>query len=350
MYIYSITINLFYPFSFFFFKFYLSISVFEELIASNVLLVTLIAGTILIHPAAFYFFMIIFFFKFFKFNNFLHISYLRLQRALIIYFLVITLSLGGFWGTQSNTWGYFWVDDLIEWLLLSSIIYGVIFIHFYLFSYGVVNFFINHCLLLNFLIFVRLGFLSTRHNFISINFFFYINLYLYLCLTYIISNLARTRCNILLKLSITYIFFLYNSSFSKYVFIMFIILSFFKKISLNIKLITFHHLLYFLVLFWIFSFYYYSILHVYSSGVNFIFNKHFINILSGEYLYSIYSKYFQQLNFITFLWGYYKYAIFSYFNQKVFLVFNNHSLLYLTFIILVKLFEFRFLYKKKTYF
>ena len=96
MYIYSITINLFKLFSFFFFKFYLSISLCEELIPSRVLVVTLIAGTVLIHPVAFYFFMIIFFFQFFKLNNYLILTYLRLQRVLIIYFLAITLSLGGF--------------------------------------------------------------------------------------------------------------------------------------------------------------------------------------------------------------------------------------------------------------
>ena len=350
MYIYSITINLFKLFSFFFFKFYLSISLCEELIPSRVLVVTLIAGTVLIHPVAFYFFMIIFFFQFFKLNNYLILTYLRLQRVLIIYFLAITLSLGGFWGTQSNTWGYFWVDDLIEWLLLSSIIYGVVSIHFYLFSCGVINFFINHYLLLNFLIFVRLGFLSTRHNFLSINFFFYINLYIYLCGIYIIFNLVTTRLMILLKLSVIYIVFFFNSFFSKYIFIGFICISFFKKIALNIKLLTFHQLFYFLVIFWIFSFYHYSILHIYYSGVSFTFNKYFINIYSGQYLYNIYFKYFQLLNFITFLWAYYKYSIFSYFSTKVLLVFNNHSLLYLILIILVKLFEFRFLHKKKTYF
>jgi hypothetical protein len=143
IYIYLITNKFIKVLAFFFFKILLSFSFFEQLILSKVLLVNLIAGTITIHPIGFYTFIIFFFFKFFNYNNYIYLNYLRVRGITLIYWLAITLSLGGFWSTQSNTWGYVWVDDLIEWLLLSTIIYTIIHIHFYLNTNLIINFFIN---------------------------------------------------------------------------------------------------------------------------------------------------------------------------------------------------------------
>lgn len=333
----------------FFFNIYLSFSFFEELFASKVLIVNLIAGTIIIHPIGFYIFITIFFFKFFNYNNYIHVTYLRSRGVLLIYCLALTLSLGGFWSTQSNTWGYFWVDDLIEWLLLSAIIYTVIFIHIYSPVRVVINFFVNNFLLINFLMFIRLGFLSTRHNFLSINFFFYINLYLYLCIFYLIFNLIIVRFTYRLRLSVFYLLFFLNSFFSKYIYITFIVISFFKKLASNFKLMLFHLVLYSLSIFWIFSFFFFSISHINISHMYISINKNFNNLYSGDLVYSIYLECFEHLSFITFLCNYYKYTIFSYISTQILLVLNNYSLIYLTIFLLVKLFEFRFLHKKKTY-
>ena len=257
--------------------------------------------------------------------------------------------MGGFWSTQSNTWGYFWVDDLIEWLLFSVIIYIIISIHLYSPVRFVINLFINNFVLINFLIFIRLGFLSTRHNFLSINFFFYINLYLYLCLFYLIFNLIIVRLSYKLKLSISYLLFFLNSFFSKYIYISFVVISFFKKLALNFKLMLFHVVLYSLSIFWIFSFFFFSISHINISYIYIYINKNFTNLYVSDQTYSIYLEFFEHLSFITFLCNYYKYTIFSYISTQIFLVLNNYSLIYLTLFLLVKLVEFRFLYKKKTY-
>jgi hypothetical protein len=349
IYIYLITNKFVKSLTFFFFKILLSFSFFEELILCKVLVVNLIAGTIIIHPIGFYTFIVFFFFKFFNYNSYIYLTYLRVRGITLVYALAITLSLGGVWSTQSNTWGYLWVDDLIEWLLLSAIIYTIIHIHFHLSTTIIVNFFVNNLLLINFLIFIRLGFLSTRHNFLSINLFFYINIYLYLFILYLTFNVISIRFLFKLRLSVTYFFFFFNSFFSKYIHIMFIVISFFKKLASNLKLATFHMILYSLSLFWIFSFFFFSISHVNIFYLDLFIQKNFTNLYFGDQIYNNYLHYFQPLSFITFLLNYYKYTIFSYFSTQIFLVFNNYSLIYLTLFLLVKQFEFRFLYKKKTY-
>lgn len=349
IYICLITNKFIKNFLIFFFNIYLSFSFFEEIFSFKVLIVNLIAGTIVIHPLGFYVFITIFFFKFFNYNNYVYLTYLRSRGVLLIYCLVVTLSLGGFWSTQSNSWGYFWVDDLIEWLLLSAIIYTIVFIHFYLPVKLIINFFINNFLLINFLMFIRLGFLSTRHNFLSINFFFYINLYLYLCILYLIFNLILVKFIYKFKVSISYLLFFLNSFFSKYIYISFVVISFFKKLSSNFKLMLFHLVLYSLSIFWIFSFFFFSISHVDISYMFILINKNFNNIYLGDQAYSVYLKWFEHLSFITFLCNYYKYTVFSYITTQIFLVLNNYSLIYLIIALLVKMFEFRFLYKKKTH-
>lgn len=335
IYVYLITNRFIKVLTFFFFKIPLSVSHLEEFILCKVLVVNLIAGTIAIHPIGFYTFIIFFFFKFFNYNSYSWLTYLRVRCVTLIYWLAITLSLGGFWSTQSNTWGYFWVDDLIEWLLLSAIIYTIIHIHIYLPTNLIINFFVNNLLLINFLIFIRLGFLSTRHNFLSINFFFYINIFLYLLIFYLIFNTILVRFSYVLRLSFAYFFFFLNSFFSKYVYITFVVVSFFKRLASNFKLTVFHLVLYSLSIFWIFSFFFFSISHVNISHLSLLINKNFINLYLSEQAYNIYFHYFNHLSFITFLANYYKYTVFSYFSTQIFLTFNNYSLIYLTFFLLI---------------
>lgn len=96
IYICLITNKFIKNFLIFFFNIYLSFSFFEEIFSFKVLIVNLIAGTIVIHPLGFYVFITIFFFKFFNYNNYVYLTYLRSRGVLLIYCLVVTLSLGGF--------------------------------------------------------------------------------------------------------------------------------------------------------------------------------------------------------------------------------------------------------------
>jgi hypothetical protein len=96
IYICLITNKFIKNFLIFFFNIYLSFSFFEEIFSFKVLIVNLIAGTIVIHPLGFYVFITIFFFKFFNYNNYVYLTYLRSRGVLLIYCLIVTLSLGGF--------------------------------------------------------------------------------------------------------------------------------------------------------------------------------------------------------------------------------------------------------------
>ena len=74
-------------------------------------------GTILCHPPLFYI-CLIFFFNFFLNYRFEKYTYFVISISKHAYLLFLTLVLGSMWSTQSVTWGYIWVNDSIEWLLL----------------------------------------------------------------------------------------------------------------------------------------------------------------------------------------------------------------------------------------
>lgn len=131
------------------------------------LLTTLIVGTVVIHPLAFYTFTAIFFVKFFIRNVYQTVNLIKLSLKILALFLMLTLILGGFWGLQSISWGYFWVNDAIEWLLLMKIIYVLYTGHIFKARSLVCNQFLIPAIILGLLVFVRLNLIQTRHNFIS---------------------------------------------------------------------------------------------------------------------------------------------------------------------------------------
>lgn len=131
------------------------------------LITTLIVGTVVIHPLAFYVFTAIFFVKFFTRNVYQTINLIRLSLKILAVFLMLTLILGGFWGLQSISWGYFWVNDAIEWLLLIKIIYLLYVGHIFKAKPLVCNQSLVPAIILGLLVFVRLNLIQTRHNFIS---------------------------------------------------------------------------------------------------------------------------------------------------------------------------------------
>ncbi len=142
------------------------------------ILSSLIVGTIVLHPLGFYLFTMVFFLKFYFINTHTFVLKTSFNLSRLAFFLSLTLFLGSLWASQSNSWGYFWVNDAVEWLLLLIIIYTLIFIHLWV-KLNSYNFNLLILILFNFLLLIRLNFLPTRHNFIATTstiyflFFFY---------------------------------------------------------------------------------------------------------------------------------------------------------------------------------
>lgn len=152
---------------FFFLKFCVIFKTTVVFFSKKLLVDALYVGTLTIHPFLFYFSLIILYLKVFFPKNFYQAGWQSLHFSQLIWFLSLTLFLGGFWGFQSTIWGYFWVNDAVEWLLLLAIFYSFWYLH----KIFCLNKFWNHawffCLMFNLILVVRLNLIPTRHNFIQ---------------------------------------------------------------------------------------------------------------------------------------------------------------------------------------
>lgn len=149
----------------FFFFYYLLFSCYSNPIAYKNIPFSLLIGYNNIHPLLFYNVLISFFLCLYT-----EVYFIK-KKKFILNFSIITLLLGGLWGMGNSVWGFFWVNDQIEFVLLLYILLQLIQIHFF-FSKKVktllVIFFIS---ILNYLLILRWGFVFTRHNFINLKFF-----------------------------------------------------------------------------------------------------------------------------------------------------------------------------------
>ncbi len=228
----------------------------QDFLFQKQLISTLVIGTIAIHPLGFYMstsiFVLLFLQKLSKIKNIsIQISY----KALLI-LLTITLVLGGFWGLQSITWGYFWVNDTIECLLLLKVLYVLFKLHHFTKKNIVVNNNLIPIFILNLVIMSRLNLLQTRHNFITSQPLVYYILcsYCFLCISILLfSNwLKKSYVKFLTKFS--YLPVLFILSFwvnflgtSKYLLTSFIIhflmslqpKTFFKQFYLHVTILSF---------------------------------------------------------------------------------------------------------------
>ena len=127
----------------------------------------LLIGTISIHPIMFYFFMLIFLIKTLKISSRYVQNWLPMTHSRLSVFLSITLILGGFWGAQSTIWGYFWVNDSVEWLLLLAILSLLYSLHRFGMRTLSFNSFVLIFFLFNLVLMVRLNLFQTRHSFIE---------------------------------------------------------------------------------------------------------------------------------------------------------------------------------------
>lgn len=130
------------------------------------LITPLWVGTINIHPFLFYF-SVCMLLIYVVYINLYNILNFKITISEIIFLLILALLFGGLWGLQSLTWGYIWVNDGIEWILFSLILYSLVKVHtlnvLNMKIYSALNLILIYCLLL----YIRLNFVTTRHSFLS---------------------------------------------------------------------------------------------------------------------------------------------------------------------------------------
>lgn len=159
--------------------YFFKLSVFRDWLSPKLLIPNLIVGTVVLHPLAFYLFTVLtFLFLHFK-GKALSSLGVPLRSKTLSIFLLSTLLLGSLWALQSNSWGYFWVNDTIEWLLLILILYLLQRIHYWTLTKNEFNGSLLIYSLINLVVLIRLNFLPTRHNFITTKVTIYIVVFCY---------------------------------------------------------------------------------------------------------------------------------------------------------------------------
>ncbi len=332
----------------------------------KLLIQSLWVGTINIHPMLFYLSLVLInqYLYFQNINSFFQKSLLTNSRLTV--YNIFALTLGGLWGSQSLAWGYFWVNDNIEWLLLSFCIILVHQKHKLCINYTCYFLLINLLLLYTILFFIRFNILATRHSFFtSFNLSLWL-LYLYWFIVLFLSflNFFKKKIKTKAKVTFWYVLFYIMSSNIYYIIILF-----------KYKLIRYSNYFFYYTNFFLFSFLT-SLIHFFLILFLFIwslpFPPFFLKIQNSEKVIN-YSKFYLKtlvtvsdvivnikfskslLEFITFSVNF---SVNLYINYSgVFLfesVFNLFSFLLLLHLPVLffffKGFEFRFLYKKKAYF
>lgn len=179
-----------------FFKFFVGYKLMQTYIVKKTLVDALFIGTLTIHPFLFYVSLIVLCFKVLFSRNFYLLGWQVLHFSKLVVLLSVTLLLGGFWGFQSTIWGYFWVNDTVEWLLLVAIIYSLWCIHKSVFCFKSWNFLWVLFFLLNLILLVRLNLISTRHNFIQNSNMSLVVFFFYLAFLFCIAVVEIRRSNL----------------------------------------------------------------------------------------------------------------------------------------------------------
>ena len=121
----------------------------------------LVIGWVIIHPFLFYLSIFILFGFYFQFcfKHFFNFF----NYFILFYIIVISFILGGFWGWLNFSWGYLWVYDSIEFLLLYFIILLQTQFHHKPYKN---YFYINYLFLIYLVVYywlIRYNFIITRH-------------------------------------------------------------------------------------------------------------------------------------------------------------------------------------------
>jgi len=137
----------------------------------------LIVGLNCIHPVLFYLSLLCGLILFTKPRE---ISYITQLTLLLIGSLCLVL--GGLWGLGNAVWGFFWVNDFIEIILLVFLLSVLTCFHVYNTTESKFFFILKACMLILYIFLLRWGFIFTRHNFFNFNsinnlFLLYLTLY-----------------------------------------------------------------------------------------------------------------------------------------------------------------------------
>jgi len=186
----------------------------------------LVYGLVNIHPLFFYLSLFIL-----TINIFCKTNKLFYTKLLTILFISLcAMFFGGFWSTGNSSWGFFWLNDPIELVLLFIILLSLAYIHCsFLFKNYYIFLFLFLIIILYLMIF-RVGFIKTRHNFFNvkvINNIFLINI--------IFFYFSKIKLNIL------YLFMLFYTNLI--IFTLFFIYTIKKYFHLYCKKIIVQHIL-----------------------------------------------------------------------------------------------------------
>ncbi len=228
---------------------------------------TLSLGFLNMHPCILYIAFIgvlLYYFNLEKWGVFLYLKN-------ILWSGIVALALGMYWGIFSSLWGFFWVNDLVEWFLLSLISIIVLWTHMILILEYKVIIFWGGISLCCFLFAIRLNIFFTRHSFFF-SFFVY-NLLVYFLL------LLFCRQNWVGFLLFYFNYSLTVSALTVYVCLYYLRIYIWKKIIVYLLHLV---VLLFLIIWLFYSFYYFA---------------YFTNLLSVVYTCSVF--YYTHILFIA---------------------------------------------------
>ncbi len=325
----------------------------------------LVIGTIVVHPFLFYLSLILLFFNVFKKFNFLKLVSCKVYTNTLLVILTSALCLGGFWGLQSNAWGYLWANDAIEWLLIFIILAVLFNLHILTsFQMSVITFTLIS-LIFNFTLFIRLNLITTRHSFL-VNFelilIILLSYYTFFYMIYNILLIKKSNSNMDFMTVLIFVIFiqLFNLNWLSYLLKLFFFIClcfFYKKLSsLFWKFMCmFTHLFIFIFIFvWIIFFKFFFIQFSILSSYSFSEVRLFPKIFNSISIYNLKSRLSTLLESISFKLSSNGLRLTQLLNNLyIKLTLNNTYLMFSIIVLLlflVKMFESGLLHKKKTYF
>jgi len=327
---------------------------------------TLLVGTITIHPLVFYSSLTLFILYVFSYKESCLFNKILIRKVSLIVALTLALGLGGLWGLQSNTWGYLWVNDGIEWLLVFIIFIILIYLHTYSTNLSKLYFGFFVFLTFNVLMLIRLNLITTRHSFLANYSSIYFIVFLYystiLMLSFnfkVFKTIWHFPFDLGLYLGLVLTTFLTkNTSIYLKIFFYEVLNFFYKKIqtiNYNFRIKFFHFFLVCFLFVWqIFYFYFFlnfSLVQLAGVSANYINSKTMSSLNSYSKLLNK-DETLDQIVFKCNSINFYKFSQIK--NSMAYYVFFNNSVYVYIFLVLflvfLKMFELRFLHKKKTYF
>jgi hypothetical protein len=273
---------------------------FYNVILYKILITNLIVGTVVLHPLLFYVSLILFLLKNYSKRYLYTTNQNFVSFNFVSILLIYTLFLGSVWALQSTSWGYLWVGDIVEWILLFKIIYILVFLHLWKNIKVYSNWFILIFSLLSTLLLIRLNLVSTRHNFISVKmtsytiFIFYFlilevfNKFFFFCKKY----LEYRSIALLIVCLFSSLFILKSLHLVKYVYLCCIIFFFYKIIISFVHKLCYHTIILSFCLIWIILFNFFYLYYTHFYIVSYEFAQIFENAVQ-----IVYSSIVQVINF-----------------------------------------------------